>query len=90
MQRYLGMFTVGDQRMAALEGLRGVAAFLVVIHHYVNWVIDYLSFVGDDVSSFSTDIAGSGRYQSVFRSSHILAFKVSFFCRIFRCRCACS
>jgi exopolysaccharide production protein ExoZ len=41
MQRYLGMFIVGDQRMAALEGLRGVAAFLVVIHHYVNWVIDY-------------------------------------------------
>ncbi len=41
MKNYMRLFTVGDQRMVALEGLRGVAAFLVVIHHYVNWLIEY-------------------------------------------------
>ncbi len=32
-------FSIGNQRSGGLEGLRGFAAFIVIIHHYVNWIV---------------------------------------------------
>jgi peptidoglycan/LPS O-acetylase OafA/YrhL len=38
MRLYNQYFAIGDQRLPGLEGVRGIAAFMVVIHHYVNYV----------------------------------------------------